>query len=177
MRRSRNEHDTPNQGALIEPTLLAEPPLDLGWVQPDAAAIAGRKVWLVHPWNLGDLPTSLSADTVVVGVFVTDFHRTRPWSERRWRFVASRMTELAELRWQGDVAALGAAMQGAALVRSVDEPHLAPWLARLAVCEAAVELFPEVARQCDSFSQWWTRTSRGFATASDLLAARQAPAW
>ncbi|MFT6590948.1 MAG: deoxyribodipyrimidine photo-lyase [Rhodoferax sp.] len=177
MRRSRNEHDTPNQGALIEPTLLAEPPLDLGWVQPDAAAIAGRKVWLVHPWNLGDLPTSLSADTVVVGVFVTDFHRTRPWSERRWRFVASRMTELAELRWQGDAAALGAAMQGAALVRSVDEPHLAPWLARLAVCEAAVELFPEVARQCDSFSQWWTRTSRGFATASDLLAARQAPAW
>ncbi|MCJ7800372.1 MAG: deoxyribodipyrimidine photolyase [Polaromonas sp.] len=177
MRRARTEHDAATQGALIEPSLLAELPLDLGWAQPDPAAVAGREVWLVHPWNLGDLPTSLPANTVVVGVFVTDFHRAWPWSERRWRFVASRMAELAALRWQGDATALGAALQGAAQVRSVVEPHLAPWLARLAVCEAAVELFPEVARRCDSFSQWWTRTSRGLATASDLLAARQAPAW
>jgi deoxyribodipyrimidine photo-lyase len=176
-RYAHTEHDAPTQGALIEPSLLSEPPLDLGWTQPDAAAIAGREVWLVHPWNLGDLPTSLPANTVVVGVFITDFHRTWPWSERRWRFVASRMAELAALRWQGDAAALGAALQGAAQVRSVDEPHLAPWLTRLAVCEAAVGLFPAVARRCDSFSQWWTRASRGFATASDLLAARQAPAW
>jgi deoxyribodipyrimidine photo-lyase len=165
------------QGALIEPPLLTEPPSDLGWTQPDAEAIAGREVWLVHPWNLGDLPTFLPANTVVVGVFVTDFHRAWPWSERRWRFVASPMAELAALRWQGDAAALGAALRGAAQVRSVDEPHLAPWLARLAVCEAATELFPAVARRCDSFSQWWTQASRGFTSASDLLAARQAPAW
>lgn len=131
----------------------------------------------MHPWNLGDLPTSLPENTVVVGVFLTDFHRAWPWSERRWRFVASRMAELAALRWQGDAAAFGAALQDAAQVRSVSEPHLAPWLARLAACEAAVELFPTVDRRCDSFSQWWTRASRGLASASDLLAARQAPAW
>ena len=177
MRRSHNEHAAPTQGALIEPPLLAEPPLDLGWTQPDAAAVAGREVWLVHPWRLGDLPTSLPANTVVVGVFITDFHRAWPWSERRWRFVASRMAELATLRWQGDAAALSAALQGAARVRSVDEPHLAPWLASLAVCEAQSRLFPAITRRCDSFSQWWTRASRGFATASDLLAAQQAPAW
>jgi deoxyribodipyrimidine photo-lyase len=134
-------------------------------------------VWLVHPWNLGDVPTFLPANTVVVGVFVTDFHRAWPWSERRWRFVASRMAELAVLRWQGDAAALSAALKGAAQVRSVDEPHLAPWLAQLAVCEAAIKLFPAVDRRCDSFSQWWTRASRGFASASDLLAARHEPAW
>ena len=177
LRRARIEHDAPTQGALVEPSLLSEPPLDLGWTQPDAAAIAGREVWLVHPWNLGDLPTSLPANTVVVAVFVTDFHLAWPWSERRWRFVASRMAELAALRWQGDAAALGAALQGAAQVRSVDEPHLAPWLARLAVCEAAVALFPELTKRCDSFSQWWTRASRGLTTASDLLATRPAPAW
>ena len=177
MRRPRTELVAPIQEAQVEPSLLAEPPLDLGWTQPDASVVAGREVWLVHPWNLGNLPTFLPANTVVVGVFVTDFHRAWPWSERRWRFVASRMAELAALRWQGDAAALGAALQGAAQVRSVDEPHLAPWLARLAVCEAAVELFPAVARRCDSFSQWWTRTSHGFVIASDLLAARQAPAW
>jgi len=177
MRRDRTEHDALAPAALIEPALLAEPPPELGWTQPDAAAVAGRELWLVHPWNLGDLPTSLPENTVVVGVFLTDFHRAWPWSERRWRFVASRMAELAALRWQGDAAAFGAALQDAAQVRSVSEPHLAPWLARLAACEAAVELFPAVDRRCDSFSQWWTRASRGLASASDLLAARQAPAW
>jgi deoxyribodipyrimidine photo-lyase len=177
IRRSRTEHDVPNQGALIEPSLSAEPPIDLGWAQPDAAAVAGREVWLVHPWNLDDLPTSLSANTVVVGVLITDFHRAWPWSERRWRFVASRMAQLAPMRWQGDAAALGAALQGASRVRSVYDPHIAQWLATLAACEPEIKLFPEVARRCDSFSQWWTRASRGFATASELLAARQAPAW
>jgi len=177
MRRDRTEHDALAPAALIEPALLAEPPPELGWTQPDAAAIAGRELWLVHPWNLGDLPTSLPENTVVVGVFLTDFHRAWPWSERRWRFVASRMAELAALRWQGDAAAVASTLQGAALVRSVDEPHLAPWLARLAACKAAPALFPAVDRRCDSFSQWWTRASRGLASASDLLAARQAPAW
>ena len=175
--RVRDEHDAPISGALIEPLILAEPPSDLGWAQPDASVVAGRDVWLVHPWNLGDLPTSLPANTVVIGMFITDFHRAWPWSERRWRFVASRMAELTALRWQGDAADLGAAFKGAARVRSVDEPHLAPWLASLAVCEAAAELFPAVDRRCDSFSQWWTRASRGFATASDLLAARRVTAW
>ena len=175
--RARAEHDSTTSDALIEPLLLAEPPSDLGWAQPDAAAVAGRDVWLVHPWNLGDLPTTLPANTVVVGVFITDFHRAWPWSERRWRFVASRMAELTALRWRSDATVIGAALQGAARVRSVEEPHLAPWLASLAFCEAAVELFPAVNRRCDSFSQWWTRASRSFATASDLLAARQTPAW
>ena len=177
MRRARTELDAPTQGALIEPSLLAEPPLDLGWAQPDAAAVAGQEVWLVHPWNLSDLPTYLPTNTVVVGVFITDFHRAWPWSERRWRFVASRMTELAALRWQGDASTLGAALQSAAQVRSVDEQHLVPWLASLAVCETAVELFPAVSRRCDSFSQWWTRTSRGISSATELLVARQAPGW
>ena len=175
--RVRDEHDAPISGALIEPLLLAEPPSDLGWAQPDASAVAGRDVWLVHPWNLGDLPTSLPANTVVIGVFITDFHHAWPWSERRWRFVASRMAELTALRWQGDAAAIGAALQGATRVRSVDEQHLEPWLPRLAVCEARIELFPAVLRRCDSFSQWWTRASRSFTTAPDLLAARQASAW
>jgi deoxyribodipyrimidine photo-lyase len=177
MRRPRTEPEAPTKDAQVEPSLLAEPPIELGWAPPDAASVAGCEVWLVHPWSLGDLPTSLPANTVVVGVFITDFHRAWPWSERRWRFVASRMAELAPTRWQCDAAALGAALQGASRVRSVDDPHIAPWLATLAVCEAQIKLFPEVSRRCDSFSQWWTRATRGFAKASELLAARQTPAW
>jgi deoxyribodipyrimidine photo-lyase len=125
----------------------------------------------VHPWNLGDLPPTLPTGTVVVGVFLTDFHSAWPWSERRWRFIASRMAELATLRWQGDAASLSAAFKGAQRVRSTDEPHLKPWLPRWADCQASPALFPAVDRRCDSFSQWWNRASRGFETSADLLAA------
>jgi deoxyribodipyrimidine photo-lyase len=163
--------------ALIEPALCTEPPSDLAWGLPDPAAVADREIWLVHPWNLGELPASLPADTVVVGIFLSDFHRLWPWNERRWRFVASRMAELATLRWHGDAAAIAAALKGARQVCSVDEPHLQPWLASLATCEAVPELFPRVDRRCDSFSQWWTRASRGLKSASELLAVRQASAW
>ena len=178
MRRARTDNDAlPTDHALIEPPMLSELPPGLGWTKPDAAAVEGREVWLVHPWNLGELPSRLPSNTLVIGIFLTDFHSAWPWSEQRWRFVASRMSELTSLQWQGDVHAMAAALQGAHQVRSVAEPHLAPWLARLAACEAAPELFPPLVKRCDSFMQWWTRASRGFASASDLLAARNAPAW
>ena len=153
-----------------EPRLRTEPPDALGTTAPDAADVAGRDVWLNHPWNLGPPPATLAADTLVLGVFVADFHRAWPWSERRWHFVGSRMAELAEKRWHGDAAAIGAALKDARSVRSSDEPHMSPWLARWAECVAAPALFPAVERRCDSFSQWWTRASRGLHTAADLLA-------
>ncbi|MFX7833002.1 hypothetical protein ABTK53_19845, partial [Acinetobacter baumannii] len=79
-----------------------------------------------------------------VGVLVDDFHRAWPWTERRWRFVGQRMAELAAVRWHGTADELAAALRQAASVRSVDEPHLAPWLPRLAACEPAPLLFPPV---------------------------------
>ena len=157
-----------------EPRLLSVPPDDLGWTLPQAASVAGRDVWLVHPWSLGALPATLRDDTVVIGIFVADFHSGWPWSAQRWRFVGSRMAELATKRWRGDAAAIGDALKGARSVRSVDEPHLAPWLAKWAECEAAPALFARVDRRCDSFSQWWTRVSRGLNSAADLLAIKEA---
>jgi deoxyribodipyrimidine photo-lyase len=150
--------DNPSQA---EPRLAADPPDELGLAAPDPAAVNGRDVWLVHPWSLGEPPASLPADTVAIGVFVTDFHRAWPWSDRRWRFVGSRMAELAAVRWQGDAIAIGGALKGARKVRSIAEPHLAHWLARWAECEPAPALFPPVDRRCDSFSQWWNRASCG----------------
>jgi len=98
--------------------------------------VAGRDVWLVHPWSLGPLPTALPVDTVVIG----------------------------------------AALAGARSVRSIAEPHLASWLPRWATCEAAPTLFPLVDRRCDSFSQWWARTSHGLHSAADLLAVNEVTA-
>ena len=143
-----------------EPALLREPPPDLGTTAPDAAAVAGREVWLVHPWQLGALPSDLPADAVVIGVFVADFHRAWPWSERRWRFVGARMAEITERRWHGEAEDIGASLQGARRVHCVAEPHLAPWLAGWAACEPVATLFAPVERRCDSFSQWWTRVAR-----------------
>ena len=169
--------EAPTAGiARMEPQLQAGPPNEPGLTAPDAAAVTGRDVWLVHPWSLGELPAGLPPDTRVIGVFVADFHRAWPWSERRWHFVGSRMAELAAERWHGDAAAIGAALQGARRVRSIDEPHLAPWLARWAECGAAPALFPPVGRRCDSFSQWWSRATLGLESAADLLAVNQVPA-
>ena len=165
----------PGSPSLVEPRLTADPPDELGLTAPDAAEVAGRDVWLVHPWSLGELPAALPAETRVIGVFVTDFHRAWPWSKRRWQFVGSRMAELASQRWHGDAGAIGAALKCARRVRSIDEPHLAPWLARWAEREAVPSLFPPVDRRCDSFSQWWTRASRGLHSAADLLAVDEAP--
>lgn len=163
------------QGTQVtEPPLLVAPPDGLDTVAPDATLVKDREVWLVHPWNLG-APPALPPDTLVLGVFAADFHRAWPWSDRRWRFVGTRMAELASHRWYGDAATIGAALAGARLVRSVDEPHLAPWLARWAACVPAPALFPSVAECCDSFSQWWARTSRGLQSAADLLAINEMP--
>ena len=166
---------------LSEPLLTSTPPDALGLAEPRAEGLAnavqGRDVWLVHPWSLGELPLGLAGNTLVIGVYLAEFHRAWPWSERRWNFVDRRMSKLATLRWFGDAAALAAALKGAARVRSTFEPHLAPWLAGLAQCEAAPALFPPVEARCDSFSQWWTRATRGLETAADLLAVNEVPAW
>ena len=105
------------------------------------------------------------------------FRHVWPWDKRRWHFVGSRMAELAAQRWHGDAGAIGAALKRARRLRSIGEPHLAPWLARWAECGAAPALFPPVDRRCDSFSQWWSRASRGLDSAADLLAVNEVPAW
>jgi deoxyribodipyrimidine photo-lyase len=156
---------------LQEPTLLTQAPADLGATAPDAAAVAGRDVWLVHPWALGELPADLPADTLVIGLWVADFHRAWPWSLQRWRFVGQRMAALAALYWQGDAAAMGAALQGARSVRSIGDMHLAPWLTQWADCRNAPALFAPTERAFEAFTPWWKHSTRGMATAADLLAA------
>lgn len=150
----------PGVPAVDEPALRAEPPEGLGFTAPDARDVAGREVWLVHPWALGPLPADLGADTLVLGVAVADFHRRWPWSERRWHFVGARMAELAPQRWYGQAAALGEALSAARRVRSVPEPHLAAWLGAWAEPVPEPTLFPVVEARCDSFSRWWSRVSR-----------------
>jgi deoxyribodipyrimidine photo-lyase len=152
-----------------EPALLGEPPAWLGAVAPDAARVQGQAVWLVHPWSLGQLPDALPPGTQVIGLWVDDFHRAWPWSAARWAFVGRRLQALTTTVWHGSAQAIGQALAGARSVSTVDDPHLSPWLAAWAQVQPAPALFPAVDRRCDSFSQWWTRTTKGLQQAQELL--------
>lgn len=144
------------------PPFLAAPPADLGFTAPDEAAVAGRDVWLVHPWSLGALPDDLPPGTIALAVLPADWHRKRPWSEARWRFVGTRMAELAQVRWLADAAVLGRALRAARSVEAIVDPHLdAAWTLLLppgARRRPVARLFVPVERVCGSFSQWWSRT-------------------
>ena len=152
----------PSLNPTEEPRLCVEPPAECGLTGVDANLVAGRDVWIVHPWNMGPLPANLPTNALVIGVFVREFHEAWPWSMRRWQFVGRRMAHLAPHSWFDRSAVLATALSTAHSVRSVSEPHLAPWLARMAECIPAPCPFAPVALRCDSFSKWWPRASREF---------------
>ena len=158
--------------ATPEPPLLTAPPAGLGLRAPDATAVdrlRGREVWLVHPWALRAPPPDLPEDTVVIGLYLHEHHGAWPWPEARWRWVDAAMAAVAPERWAVDAAGLAAALAGAARVRSIDEPHLRPWLQGVAQLDPAPSLFPPVEPRCGSFSHWWTRATRGLQHAEQLL--------
>lgn len=160
------------RAATHEPPLHATPPSGLGVRAPWAADIEGlrgKDVWLVHPWALRAPPADLQAGAVVVGVYPCEHHAAWPWPAARWRWVDAAMRTITPQRWFVDAPSLAHAVAGAAMVRSVDDPHLTRWLQRVARLDPAPSLFPRVERRCESFSQWWTRVTRGLSRAEQLL--------
>jgi deoxyribodipyrimidine photo-lyase len=61
---------------------MSSPPTSLNMGVPNSDVAKDRDVWLVHPWSLGDLPADLPKDSLVIGIFVSEFHRAWPWSEK-----------------------------------------------------------------------------------------------
>jgi deoxyribodipyrimidine photo-lyase len=122
---------------------------------PDAALVAGREVWLVHPWSLADPPSGLASDARVVAVADAGFHARWPWSAARWRFVGERLRGLAPIRWWGPADALVQALAGAARVRGRSDPHLAPAFDAFGL-EPPPPAFEQPARRFRSFSAWWS---------------------
>ena len=146
---------------LVEaPLLISSPPTSLSIGIPNSNVANARDVWLVHPWSLGDLPADLPNDTLVIGIFVSEFHRDWPWSEKRWVFVEGRMAELASECWYGDRFSIQLALQGAKRLGGVSEAHIASWLPSTGKYNPAPSIFPNVERRCDSFSKWWNLVSK-----------------
>jgi deoxyribodipyrimidine photo-lyase len=79
------------------------------------------------------------------------------------------MAAVAPERWYLDSNCLATVLASAAQVRSVSDPHIAQAPPRRVILDPAPALFPLVERRCDSFSQWWTRATRGLKQAAELL--------
>lgn len=156
-----------------EPALWPAPPPGLsalatsGGRLPGAQAVAGRNVWLVHPWALADLPADPPDNTLCCGVWPQEAHAAWPWSARRWAFVADRMAALGAPGVLADSAMLRQALAGAASVHCTDNLHLpAGWPA--AWRQPAPRLLADPARLCGSFSQFWRQALRGVDRLEDL---------
>jgi deoxyribodipyrimidine photo-lyase len=147
---------------VAEAPLQSAPPPGL-CSAPDAAAVAGQNVWLVHAWDLADAPPGL----LRVAVLDSDFHAHWPWSAARWRFVGTRMQAACDLLWWGTSAQLTGALRSAASVQGHHDPHLGAGWQALALT-APARLFCTPTRACASFSQFWTCVTRGLNQAAEL---------
>lgn len=148
---------------VAEPPLLAAPPAGL-FTAPDAKALRGREVRLLHPWHLSFDST---AGVVAVAVVDAGFHGRWPWSARRWQFVCSRMKEAGDLLWCADADALVPALAAAQELHGVHSPHLNAAFDALNLA-APPRLFPWPALRSASFSQFWTRATQGLKQAEEL---------
>lgn len=119
--------------------------LDAQTVQAATQRVAGRDVWLHHPWSLGAGPGTLPADVLHMGVGFDTSHLHTPWSQRRWDFVSQ------GFRLQTDPHAKPALLHVQALLQSA-----APQQA--AGPQALPYLFEPVTQYCPSFSAWWKIT-------------------
>ena len=148
-----------------EPALCSQAP-EGAW--PQAAEVADRHVWLIHPWALGEPPPGLPAGCLRVAWWPTGHHAAWPWSATRWSFVAARMSTLATLRWQGSREQLALALAAARSVHTLADEHVLGHLPPNVHVRPALRLFPEVDRPCASFSAWWNQVTRGLRRLSDL---------
>ena len=165
------------KGCGVEEPQLWSAPQGVTAAAPQAPDVAGRDVWLVHPWALGEPPADLPAGCRRVGWWPAEHHATWPWSAARWAFVGARMETIAPLRWHGSRQDLAQALAGARSVQTLADPHVGALLPRPVVQRAPLRLFAEVDRPCATFSTWWNRSSRGAKRLADLpgLAALAAP--
>ncbi|MEY4420853.1 MAG: hypothetical protein RLZZ498_1449 [Pseudomonadota bacterium] len=149
-----------NEFAWDVPEVFTAPPAALGFAAPQPADVAGKTVWLVHPWVLADVPADLPADVVCVAVAFAEHTQAHPWSAMRWNFVGERMAALTSLRWSGSAEDVRSALAHAQAVHSV--AHLClPDLSDTAIqLRAAPRLFRDIDKPMDSFSKWWVQVNK-----------------
>ena len=155
-------------GACEVPPLRARPPQRLP-AADFARLTRGRRVALLHPWDLAARPPA----ECVLGVVLLPFHARFPWSERRWAFVIERMRGLCDAIWVGRPAHLAQILEACVEARASlpPEPDYVEALGALPIVLSERRPFlPEAAEAMPSFSAWmrWMRRHHPeyFSTAS-----------
>ncbi len=110
---------------LQEPLLHSVPPPDLSqgalcsvhdlqtWLNSSALAKGLHRVELIHAWALRSAaiaPGSVGTKLLRLGLIHMPAHQGWPWSSRRWQFVISRMREVCDAVFMGDVRSLQPAL-------------------------------------------------------------------
>jgi deoxyribodipyrimidine photo-lyase len=142
------------------------------WQRPEAKGldIAGRDVWLHHPWAINATPDHISTDALHIGIGIGTQHASTPWSESRWDFVTRGLKAHTKRLWWGSTEQMASALRHANSVQWHPDPHADKALTRL---QDALQLsntqqvvgprelpclFEPVDTYCRSFSEWWKRT-------------------
>jgi deoxyribodipyrimidine photo-lyase len=153
--------------------------------QPATNLIANRiqsnpakRIELIHPWALAEPPSSAAKApanqrSLRVGIIQTAMHTAHPWSERRWRFVLTRMREICDCIWIGDAAdlakILGWPNQERVFATHTLHANYRDALPRLAQICPELKLFANPQKLCNSFSRFYETVQREQRDFSKLL--------
>lgn len=149
-----------NELAWDEPEVYLQPDPEFGFTTPLPQDVAGKHVWLAHPWALANLPDDLPADVVCVAVVFAEYLQAHPWNKLRWSFVGNRMMALATSRWFGSTTEILAALTHAESVTTVGHLCLPDLSASSIDVRPAPRLFRHVEKPMDSFSKWWVQVNK-----------------
>jgi deoxyribodipyrimidine photo-lyase len=139
---------------------MTQPSAELGFTKPVAGDVAGKHVWLAHPWVLADLPTDLPANVVCVAVVFAEHAQAHPWNALRWRFVGERMAALTPHRWFASADEVLQALGSAQSVQTVAHLCLPDLTASHVQLRPAPRLFRHIDKPMDSFSKWWVQVNK-----------------
>ena len=90
----------------MPPTLKVQPERALRSINgSNASPVLESEVTLVHPWDLAE-PATEGIQKQRLGIIHLPFHADFPWSERRWNFVMTRMREVTNDIFMGDIREL-----------------------------------------------------------------------
>lgn len=150
----------------VDEPRLRQSPAGLSGI--DASKIAGKDVWVVHPWALDDPPGDWPADGVVLGWWPDEFFSGWRWNESRFEFVSQRMAQVCHLQWHGCSTELHQAVSSARSVQTQSNLHMDPHMPMSITKRRPTSLFEEVPMPCDSFTSWWKKSTRGCRTVNEL---------
>ncbi len=138
-----------------EPALFGVPPTQTA----NEVTLAAQPLKLVHPWMLEDT----RFDGLRLGVIHLPFHARFPWSEQRWDFMLTRMREVTDQIFIGDLCELQVPLSTATSVHSIAtlNPGYHEHLPQLcSVLQDARRAFSDPEQACRSFSAFWAANTK-----------------